>query len=96
MPICLVLHESGLGGPASEQAFFDAVYEVASSHWRVAPGATLLGTDLSPGYLRDHLKRALDGAGASPGLLLVTPLSNGAAWHGIPPEGEEWIAGEAD
>ncbi len=96
MPICLVLHEPGLGGPAPEQAFFDAVFEVASSHWRVAPGATLLGTDLSPGYLRDHLRRALDGAGAPPGLLLVTPLARGAAWHGIPPEGEEWIAGERE
>ena len=96
MPICLVLHESGLGGPEAEQAFFEAVFEVASSHWRVQPTATLLGTDLSPAYLRDHLRRALDGADAPPGLLLVTPLSAGAAWHGLPPEGEAWIAGEAE
>lgn len=96
MPICLVLHEPGLGGPAAEHAFFDAVFEVASSHWRVMSCATLLGTDLSPGYVRDHLRRALDGAGAQPGLLLVTPMANTAAWHGIPPDGEEWIAGERE
>ena len=96
MPICLVLHEPGLGGPAAEHAFFDAVFEVASSHWRVMACATLLGTDLSPTYLRDHLKRALDGANAPAGLLVVTPLADAAAWHGIPPEGEAWIAGEAD
>jgi len=94
MPICLVLHELGLAGPLAEQAFFGAVFEVASSHWRVTPGATLVGTDVSPGYLRDHLRRALEVAGAPPALLLVTPLHAKAAWHGIPPEGEEWIAGE--
>ncbi len=96
MPICLVLHEPGLAGPAPEQAFFSAVFEVASSHWRVTPGATLVGTDVSPAYLRDHLVRALERAGAPPALMLVTPLPAGAAWHGIPPEGEEWMAGEAD
>ena len=66
-----------------------------SGHWRVTPGATLVGTDVSPGYLRDHLLRALDGAGAPPALMLVTPLPPAAAWHGLPPEGEEWMAGEA-
>ena len=96
MPIRLVLHELGHGGPAAERAFFEAVFEVASSHWRVAPGATLLGTDLSAAYLRDHLKRALDDAGAPPALLLVTPVPAGAAWHGLAPEGEEWMAAEAD
>ena len=96
MPICLVLHELGLAGPAVEQAFFDAVFEVSNSHWRVAGNATLLSTDLSPAYLRDHLRRALDGAGAPPALLLVTPLPDGAAWHGLPPEGEEWIAAEVE
>ena len=96
MPICLVLHELGLAGPAAETAFFGAIFEVASSHWRVTPGATLVGTDVSPAYLRDHLRRALDGAGAPPVLLLVTPLPAGVAWHGLPPEGEEWLAGETE
>ena len=96
MPICLVLHEFGPAGPVAEQALFGAVFEVASSHWRVTPSATLVGTDVSPMYLRDHLMRALDDAGAPPALMLVTPVPAGAAWHGIPPEGEEWIAGEAD
>ncbi len=59
MPICLVLHELGHAGPAAEQALFGAVFEVASSHWRVTPSATLVGTDVSPAYLRDHLLRAL-------------------------------------
>ncbi len=95
MPICLVVHELGLGGPGAEQALFSAVFEVASSHWRVTPSATLVGTDVSPAYLRDHLLRALDDAGAPPALMLVTPVPPTAAWHGIPPEGEEWIAGEA-
>ena len=96
MPICLVLHELGRADPATEQALFNAVFEVASSHWRVTPGATLVGTDVSPAYLRDHLLRALKDAGAPPGLMLVTPIPAGAAWHGVPPEGEEWMAGEAD
>lgn len=97
MPICLVLHELGHAGPAAEQALFSAMFEVASSHWRVATGATLVGTDVSPSYLRDHLVRALDDAGAPPSLMLVTPLpADRAAWHGIPPEGEDWLAGEAE
>jgi hypothetical protein len=96
MPICLVLHELVQASPAAEQALFGAVFEVASSHWRVTPSATLVGTDVSPAYLRDHLLRALDDAGAPPSLMLVTPLAEEAAWHGIPPEGEEWMAGEAD
>ncbi len=97
MPICLVLHKFDHAGPGAEQALFGAVFEVASSHWRVTRSATLIGTDVSPAYLRDHLLRALADAGAPPSLLLVTPLAAGAAaWHGIPPEGEEWIAGEAD
>ena len=96
MPISLVLHELGPAGPAAEQTLFDAVFEVASSHWRVTPSATLVGTDISPAYLRDHLRRALDGAGAPPVLLLVTPLPAGVAWHGLPPEGEEWLAGETE
>ena len=96
MPICLVLHELGRAGQAAEQALFDAVFEVASSHWRVTPSATLVGTDVSPAYLRDHLLRALRDAGAPAGLMVVAPLAGQAAWHGIPPEGEEWIAGEAD
>ena len=94
MPICLVLHELGRAGETAEQALFGAVFEVASSHWRVTPSATLVGTDVSPAYLRDHLLRALRDAGAPAELMLVTPLPAGAAWHGIPPEGEEWIAGE--
>jgi hypothetical protein len=96
MPICLVVHELGLAGPGAEQALFSAVFEVSSSHWRVTPTATLVGTDVSPAYLRDHLLRALDDAGAPPALMLVTPLAAEAAWHGVPPEGEEWMAGEAD
>ncbi len=96
MPICLDHHELGRAGPAAEQALFGADFEVASSHWRVTPSATLVGTDVSPAYLRDHLLRALADAGAPPSLMLVTPLADKAAWHGITPEGEEWIAGEAD
>lgn len=96
MPISLVLHELGHAGPAAEQAFFGAMFEVSSSHWRVTPGATMVGTDISPAYLRDHLKRALDAAGAPPALLLVTPVPANAAWHGLPPEGEDWVAGEVE
>ena len=97
MPICLVLHEfGGDADSAAEQALFNAVFEVASSHWRVTPAATLVGTDVSPAYLRDHLLRALRDAGAPPALMLVAPLAPGAAWHGLPPEGEEWLAGEAE
>lgn len=96
MPITLVLHDPDLGGSEGETAFFDAIFEIAPTHWRVRPDTTLIGTDLSPAYLRDHLRRALDRAGVPLGLLLVTPMDADAAWHGLPPEGEAWIASEAD
>lgn len=95
MPICLVLHEFEGSGPEAEQALTHAVFEVSSSHWRVTSCATLVGTDVSPAYLRAHLLRAMQGAGATPSLMLVAPLPAGTTWHGLPPEGEEWLAGEA-
>ena len=92
MPICLVLHELGHAGPAAEQALFSAVFEVASSHWRVTPGATLVGTDVSPTYLRDHLLRALDDfrrpAGAAAGH--APARRGGVARH---PAGRRGVAG---
>jgi hypothetical protein len=92
MPQCLlVLHAlEGLAPPA-RKSFFDSIFEAAPEHWPLHPGATLVATGLSPAYLRDHLRRALDRAGAPEVLLLVSPLSADPAWAGLPPEGEAWL-----
>ena len=96
MPITLVLHDPDLGGSEGETAFFDAIFEVAPTHWRVRPDTTLIGTDLSPAYLRDHLRRALDRTGAPLGFLLITPMAAEAVWHELPPGGAEWIESEQE
>ncbi|WP_135465851.1 hypothetical protein [Crenalkalicoccus roseus] len=91
MPLCLVLHELDPPSPEAEQVFFHAVFEIAPEHWRLTEGATLVATGVSPGYLLDHLRRAMRHARLSLRLLLVTPVGNDLAAHGLPPEGESWI-----
>ena len=87
MPLALVIHDLPPGSAAA-QAMFDAIYEIAPEHWPLADGAVLVVTGVSPGYLRDHLLRALN---TKAGLLLVSRLGEKAAWANLPAEGEAWL-----
>jgi hypothetical protein len=91
MAMCLVLHDLAGVPAAAEKAFFEAIFEIAAEHWRVTPGAVLVGSGVSPGYLRDHLLRALATQDSVPALLLVTRVAGDLAWMGLPPEGETWL-----
>lgn len=91
MSACLVLHDLGAASAAAEQRFFEAIFEIAPDHWPVARDAVLVGTGVSPAYLRDHLLQALAAEGAVPALLLVSRLSRDTAWSALPPEGEAWL-----
>ncbi len=91
MAVCLVLHDLTGASAAAEKAFFEAIFEIAPDHWRVAPEAVLVGTEISPAYLRDHLLQALAAEGAVPALLLVTQMSDDQARAGLSPEGEAWL-----
>jgi hypothetical protein len=95
MVLLLVLHDLGPEPPEeAENRLFSAVFEVAPDHWRVTPGATLVGTEVSPRYLVDHLRRAAERAGIAPRLLLATPVpeeEGAVAAHGLTPEGEAWL-----
>jgi hypothetical protein len=91
MSLCLVLHDpTGLPAEA-EKAFFEAIFEIAPDHWPLAAGAVLVGTEVSPAYLRDHLRRSLVRAGVRPSMLLVTRVPGDLATHGLPAEGEAWL-----
>ncbi len=91
MSLCLVLHDLG-GAPADAvKAFFEAIYEIAPDHWPVTERVVLVGTDVSPAYLRDHMLRALAPMGVRPSLLLVTRVPRDLAWHNLPRDGEAWL-----
>ncbi|MBX6743316.1 MAG: hypothetical protein QJR07_05220 [Acetobacteraceae bacterium] len=91
MSLCLVLHDLG-GAPAdAEKAFFEAIYEIAPDHWPVTGRAVLVGTEVSPAYLRDHLLQALAPTGTQPALLLVTRVPRDLAWHNLPSDGVAWL-----
>jgi hypothetical protein len=91
MALCLVLHDLGPLTPEAEQRFFAAVFEVAPTHMPVAPGATLVGTEVSPAYLLDYLRRAATRAGLSPRLLLATRVPGDVATEGLSEEGMAWL-----
>lgn len=91
MAVCLVLHDLAGASAAAEKRFFEAIFEIAPHHWRVTPESVLVGTGISPGYLRDHLLQALAVESAAPALLLVTRVSGDLAWTGLSPEGEAWL-----
>ena len=91
MALTLILHDlSGLG-PEDEKRFFESIFQIAPEHWRLADGATLAATGVSPGYLRDHLLRALPGETRGGVQLLVTRTSPDLAWQALPAEGEAWL-----
>lgn len=96
MPLLLALHDLGTPGEEAEEAFFQTFFSVAPDHWRVMPGATLVGTGLSPGYLLDHLRRTAERYRIAPRLLLVMPVPAEFVAHGLTPEGEAWIRAMRD
>jgi hypothetical protein len=91
MSLCLVLHDLAGVPAAAEKAFFEAIFEIAPDHWRVTGEAVLVGTGVSPAYLRDHLLRALKQQGARPAMLLVSRVPGDLASHNLPAEGEAWL-----
>jgi hypothetical protein len=92
MSLCLVLHDLGPAASADvEKVFFEAIFEIAPEHWRITGEAVLVGTGVSPAYLRDHLLRTLKKQGVQPAMLLVTRVAADMTWHGLSPEGETWL-----
>ncbi len=92
MALLLVVHD--LGGPVpaeAERAFFDGFFIIAPDHWRAVPGATLVGTDVSPAYLLLHLTETARRAGFTPRRLLVTPVGAEVATQGLDAAGEAWL-----
>lgn len=91
MALVLVLHDLGPIAPEAEQAFFEAIFSIAPDHWRTMPQATLVGTEVSPGYLLHHLKEAARRARFTPRLLMVTPVPPEMLAEGLGPDGEAWV-----
>lgn len=91
MSLCLVLHDLGEASAAAEKVFFEAIFEIAPEHWPIAARATLVATEVSPAYLRDHLLRALKKEETPEVMLTVTRVSPDAAWHNLPPQGDAWL-----
>ena len=92
MTTCLVLHDLGPITAKAEQAFFEAIFEIAPEHWRITGGATLAATDVSPRYLLAHLERVLKQHGVTGVPLLVTRVSPDMVWGSLSPEGAAWLA----
>lgn len=98
MTLHLVVHrpDAPAGSEAEKAlraALRDTVWEVAESHWAPTEETTLVATDLSPDYLIAHFRSGLARRGfPEPGMVLVVPLRDGAAWAGLPTDGEAWIA----
>ena len=91
MPLLLILHDLGSPPAEAEDDFFYTFFGVAPDHWRLAPGATLVGTDLSPGYLLQHLQQTARRCRITPRLLLVTPMPAEIAADGLSAEGLDWM-----
>jgi hypothetical protein len=98
MTLHLVIHrpDTQTGSSADEAirtALREAVWEVADSHWSPCDEVMLVSTDLSPDYLLQHFRKGLVRRGhPEPGMLAVVPVQSSAAWLGLPPEAEVWIA----
>jgi hypothetical protein len=97
MTLHLVIHSppAPAGSPeeaAIRSALQEAVWEIADSHWSPADGSLLVATDLSPAYLVQHFRSGLGRRGCpDPGLLLVVPVTDTAAWTGLPKDAEAWL-----
>ncbi|WP_270936142.1 hypothetical protein [Falsiroseomonas oryzae] len=99
MALYLVIHRpdeaaGSAADTASRAALRDAVWEVADSHWAPTEEATLVSTDLSADYLLAHFRSGMARRGyKEPGLVMVVPMRDGAAFAGLPEDGAAWIAG---
>ncbi|MDB5374869.1 MAG: hypothetical protein JWP04_3511 [Belnapia sp.] len=91
MSLCLVLHDLGDASAAAEKVFYEAIFEIAPEHWPIAARVTLVATEVSPAYLRDHLLRALKKEDTPDVMLTVTRVSPDAAWHNLSTEGDAWL-----
>lgn len=91
MALLLILHDLGDPPAAAAEDFFYTFFVVAPDHWRVTPAASLVGTDLSPGYLLQHLRETARRCGIAPRLLLVMPVPDTVAAYGLSAEGEAWM-----
>lgn len=96
MTLHLVIHRpAALGGEsakAERDALREAVWEVADSHWAPTEEALMVSCDLSAAYLLSHFKAGLTRRGhPDPGMLLVVPMGEAAAWSGLPPDGDSWV-----
>ncbi len=90
MSLALVIHDLPAGSTAAK-VMFDAIYEIAPAHWAVTEGAVLAETEVSPTYLRDHLRRALQVKGEPACLLLVSRIGTNAVWSNLGSDGEAWL-----
>lgn len=91
MALLLILHDLGTPPAAAEEDFFYTFFGVAPDHWRVTPGASLVGTDLSPAYLLEHLRDSARRCAIQPRLLMVMPVPADVVSYGLTPEGEAWM-----
>ena len=91
MALSLILHDLAGLAADDEKRFFESIFQIAPEHWRIAPGATLAETGVSPAYLRDHLLRTLPIEARATTMLLISRVSADAVWHAVPPEGETWL-----
>lgn len=91
MALLLILHDLGTPPAAAEEDFFYTLFGVAPDHWRITPAASLVGTNLSPGYLLEHLRDTARRCGITPRLLMVMPVPEGMVAHGLTAEGEAWL-----
>jgi len=97
MTLHLVVHrpEEPPGSDAEaavRAALRDAVWELADSHWAPNEETMLVSTDLSPDYILTHFRNFLARRGfAQPGMLLVVPIGEAAAWSGLPEDARRWM-----
>ena len=91
MALLLILHDLGTPPAAAEEDFFYTLFGVAPDHWRVTPAASLVGTDLSPGYLLQHLRDTARRCAIQPRVLMVMPVPEDFVAYGLDAEGEAWM-----
>jgi hypothetical protein len=98
MALLLILHDLGDPPPGAqpEEEFFYTFFGLAPDHWRLAPGATLVGTDLSPAYLLRHLRDTAKRCAIRPRLLMVMAVPEDLAAAGLTEEGAAWIRSMRD
>jgi hypothetical protein len=99
MTLHLVIHRPSAPAGSEQEgaeraALREAVWEVADSHWAPSDEALLVSCDLSAAYLLSHFKVGLSRRGhKDPGMLLIVPMGEDAAWTGLAEDGDAWVRG---